>query len=82
MCGEMAGDPIYALVLLGMGLEEFSMGSLFVPVVKKTIRSVTYEAAKSMARIVLEMDTAAEIKRYLFEQMRELGMVELMEMYH
>jgi hypothetical protein len=53
-----------------------------VPVVKKTIRSVTYEAAKSMARIVLEMDTAAEIKRYLFEQMRELGMVELMEMYH
>jgi phosphotransferase system enzyme I (PtsI) len=65
-----------------MGLEEFSMGSLFVPVVKKTIRSVTYEAAKSMARIVLEMDTATEIKRYLFEQMRELGMVELMEMYH
>jgi phosphotransferase system enzyme I (PtsP) len=82
MCGEMAGDPIYALVLLGMGLEEFSMGSLFVPVVKKTIRSVNYEAAKSMARIVLEMDTATEIKRYLFEQMRQLGMVELMEMYH
>jgi phosphoenolpyruvate-protein kinase (PTS system EI component) len=82
MCGEMAGDPIYALVLLGMGLEEFSMGSLFVPVVKKTIRSVNYEAAKSMARIVLEMDTATEIKRYLFERMRELGMVELMEMYH
>jgi phosphotransferase system enzyme I (PtsP) len=82
MCGEMAGDPIYALVLLGMGLEEFSMGSLFVPVVKKTIRSVSYESAKSMARIVLEMDTAGEIKRYLFEQMRELGMVELMEMYH
>jgi hypothetical protein len=53
-----------------------------VPVVKKTIRSVTYESAKSIARIVLEMDTAAEIKRYLFEQMRELGMVELMEMYH
>jgi phosphotransferase system enzyme I (PtsI) len=69
-------------VLLGMGLEEFSMGSLFVPVVKKTIRSVSYEAAKSMARIVLEMDTATEIKRYLFERMRELGMVELMEMYH
>jgi phosphotransferase system enzyme I (PtsP) len=82
MCGEMAGDPLYALLLLGMGLEEFSMGSLYVPVVKKTIRSVTYEASKSMARIVLEMDTVGEIKRYLFEQMRELGMVELMEMYH
>ena len=82
MCGEMAGDPLYALVLLGMGLEEFSMGSLFVPVVKKTIQSVTYESAKSIARIVLEMDTAGEIKKYLFEQIRELGMIELMEMYH
>jgi phosphoenolpyruvate-protein phosphotransferase len=82
MCGEMAGDPLYALVLLGMGLEEFSMGSLFVPVVKKTIQSVTYESAKSIARIVLEMDTAGEIKKYLFEQIRQLGMIELMEMYH
>ncbi len=82
MCGEMAGDPLYALVLLGMGLEEFSMGSLFVPVVKKTIQSVTYESAKSIARIVLEMDTAGEIKKYLFEQIRALGMIELMEMYH
>jgi phosphotransferase system, enzyme I, PtsP len=82
MCGEMASDPLYALVLLGMGLEEFSMGSLFVPVVKKTIQSVTYESAKSIARIVLEMDTAGEIKKYLFEQIRELGMIELMEMYH
>ena len=82
MCGEMAGDPLSALLLLGMGLEEFSMGSLYVPVIKKTIRSVTYGAAKSMARIVLEMDSVGEIKRYLFEQMRELGMVELLEMYH
>jgi phosphoenolpyruvate-protein kinase (PTS system EI component) len=82
MCGEMAGDPLCALLLLGMGLEEFSMGSLYVPAIKKTIRSVTYESAKSMARIVLQMDTVGEIKRYLFEQMREIGMVELLEMYH
>lgn len=82
MCGEMAGDPLCALLLLGMGLEEFSMGSLYVPVIKKTVRSVTYEAAKSMARIVLEMDSVGEIKRYLFDQMREIGMVELLEMYH
>ncbi len=54
----------------------------YVPVIKKTIRSVTYQAAKSTAQIVLQMDTVGEIKRYLFEQMRELGMVELLEMYH
>jgi phosphoenolpyruvate-protein phosphotransferase (PTS system enzyme I) len=82
MCGEMAGDPLSALLLLGMGLEEFSMGSLYVPAIKKTIRSITYQAAKSTAQIVLQMDTVGEIKKYLFDQMRELGMVELMEMYH
>jgi phosphoenolpyruvate-protein phosphotransferase len=82
LCGEMAGDPLFALLLLGMGLEEFSMGALYVPVVKKAIRSISYQAAKSTAQIVLQMDTVAEIKRYLFEQVRELGMVELMEMYH
>ncbi|MGH7771620.1 MAG: phosphoenolpyruvate--protein phosphotransferase [Candidatus Binatia bacterium] len=82
MCGEMAGDPLCTLLLLGMGLEEFSMGSLFIPVVKKIIRSVTYQAAKASSQIVLQMDTVGEIKRYLFEQMRDLGMVELMELYH
>ena len=82
MCGEMASDPLCALLLLGMGLEEFSMRPLYIPVIKKTVRSITYEAAKSAAQIVLQMDTVGEIKRYLFEQMRELGMVELLETYH
>jgi phosphotransferase system enzyme I (PtsP) len=81
MCGEMAGDPLSALILLGMGLEEFSMGSLYIPVIKKTIRSISYQAAKTSAEIVLQMDTVGEIKKYLFDQMRSLGMVELLEMY-
>jgi len=82
MCGEMAGNSLCTLLLLGMGLEEFSMGSLFIPVIKKIIRSVAYQAAKTSSQIILQMDTVGEIKRYLFEQMRDLGMVELMEMYH
>ena len=82
MCGEMAGDPLCTLLLFGMGLEEFSMESLFVPVVKKIIRSVTYQQAKTTAQIALQMDTVAEIKKYLFDQMRDLGMVELLELYH
>ena len=82
MCGEMAGDPLSAILLLGMGLEEFSTGSLYIPVVKKAIRSISYQGAKAIAQIVLEMDEVGEIKRYLFEQTRELGMVELLEMYH
>ncbi len=82
MCGEMAADPLSALLLLGMGLEEFSMGSLYIPVIKKALRSTSYQAAKSAAQIVLGMDSVGEIKRYLFEQIRQLGMVELLEMYH
>jgi phosphotransferase system enzyme I (PtsP) len=81
MCGEMAADPLCALLLLGMGLEEFSMGSLYIPVIKKALRSTSYQAAKAISQIVLEMDTVGEIKRYLFEQIRQLGMVELLEMY-
>lgn len=82
MCGEMAADPLCTLLLLGMGLDEFSMESLFIPVIKKIIRSVGYQAAKNSAQIVLQMDTVGEIKKYLFEQMRDLGMIELMELYH
>ena len=81
MCGEMASDPLCALLLLGMGQEEFSMGSLYIPVIKKAIRSTTYQAAKTTAQIVLKMDSVGEIKRYLFEQVRQLDMVELLEMY-
>jgi phosphotransferase system enzyme I (PtsI) len=77
----MAGDPLCTILLLGMGLQEFSMGSLFTPVVKKIIRSVTYREAKATAEIVLRMDTIADIKKYLFDQMRDLGMVELLELY-
>ena len=57
------------------------MGSLYIPVIKKAIRSISYQSAKASAEIVLGMDTVGEIKRYLFEQMRQLGMVELLEMY-
>ncbi len=82
LCGEMAADPLCAMLLLGMGLEEFSMGSLFIPVIKKIIRSLNYQEAKAATQIALQLDTVGETKKYLFEQMRELGLVELLEMYH
>ncbi len=82
MCGEMAGDPLATLLLIGMGLEEFSMEPLYIPVAKKVIRSVSYQAAMKIAGEALRMDTVDEIKRYIFSQMRNLGMVELLELYH
>jgi phosphotransferase system, enzyme I, PtsP len=82
MCGEMASDPLCTLVLLGFGLDDLSMGPFFIPVIKRIIRSVSYAAARNMARDVLEMSTVKEVKGYLFDGMKSLGIIELMEMYH
>ncbi len=81
MCGEMAGDPLSTLLLMGLGLEEFSMESLSIPVVRKLVRSVTYERAVAIGQQALRLDRVDEIKRYLFSEMRALGLVELMELY-
>ena len=82
ICGEMAADPVCALVLIGLGIDQLSMGSFFIPAIKRLIRSVEYSAAREMARRVLEMSSAQEIKGYLFGMMKKLGVIELMEIYH
>ena len=65
MCGELAGDERAALLLLGMGLDEFSMSSISIPRIKKLIRGTTFAAAKQMADTALEMATAQEIGDYI-----------------
>ena len=82
MCGEMAADPLSTLLLLGMGLEELSMESLSIPVVRKMVRSVSYEQARSIGDNALKIDKVDEIKRYLFSELRNAGLVELLELYH
>jgi phosphotransferase system, enzyme I, PtsP len=82
MCGEMASDPLCTIVLLGLGLDDLSMGPFFIPVVKRIIRSVPYAAVRALARDVLGLSTVKEVKGYLFDGMRSLGILELMEMYH
>jgi phosphotransferase system enzyme I (PtsP) len=82
MCGEMGADPLCTLVLLGMGLDEMSMEAFFIPVIKRIIRSVSHGAAQKIAQEVLGRETIKEIKGYLFEEMKRLGIIELVEMYH
>jgi phosphotransferase system enzyme I (PtsI) len=72
MCGEMAGDITMTLMLLGLGLDEFSMSPIAVPEVKQVIRSVTMEQAKDLAQKCLEFSTAAEIEKFSREKLREL----------
>lgn len=64
MCGEMAGDPLATMILLGIGLDEFSMSASSIPVVKEIVRAVTIEECREMAAHVLTLETAAEIRDY------------------
>ncbi|MBG0757038.1 phosphoenolpyruvate-protein phosphotransferase PtsI [Vibrio cidicii] len=62
MCGELAGDERATLLLLGMGLDEFSMSGISIPKVKKVIRNANFAAVKAMAEEALALPTAAEIE--------------------
>ena len=65
MCGELAGDERATLLLLGMGLDEFSMSAISVPRIKKLIRHVNYQEVKALADEALQKPTAAEIEQLI-----------------
>lgn len=81
ICGEMASDPLATLLLIGLGLDELSLSPLFIPVVRKLVREVDYQTARLVARETLQMDSVQEIKGYLVERYRDLGLINLVEMY-
>lgn len=62
MCGEMAGDPRAIPVLLGLGLDEFSMSPAAIPEAKETLRTLSRKTVREAARRTLEVDTAAEAR--------------------
>ena len=65
MCGELAGDDRATLLLLGMGLDEFSMSAISVPRIKKLIRHVNYQEVKALADEALQKPTATEIEQLI-----------------
>ena len=65
MCGELAGDERATLLLLGMGLDEFSMSAISVPHIKKLVRHVSYQEVKALADEALQKPTAAEIEQLI-----------------
>lgn len=65
MCGELAGDDRASLLLLGMGLDEFSMSAMSIPRVKQLIRSANYADVKAMAEQALACATIAEVEAVL-----------------
>lgn len=67
MCGELGGDERATLLLLGMGLDEFSMSAISIPTVKKIIRNTNFADAKALADKALSVATAAEIEALVAE---------------
>ncbi|MEG1224212.1 MAG: phosphoenolpyruvate-protein phosphotransferase PtsI [Hafnia sp.] len=61
MCGELAGDERATLLLLGMGLDEFSMSSISIPRIKKIIRNSNFEDVKALADEALNQPTAEDL---------------------
>ena len=72
MCGEMAGEPAFALILLGLGLDEFSTSPVNIPKIKQIIRSVDYKTAQKIAEEVLTLATGTEIEDFANRKLREL----------
>ncbi len=65
LCGEVGGDPVATIVLLGLGLEELSMSPASIPIVKKVIRNVEIKEAKKMIETILEMGSGTDINNFL-----------------
>ncbi len=65
VCGEMAGDPLYTPILLGLGVDELSMNALAIPVVKRIVRHASMEEAQEYARHALQYGTVEEVNAYV-----------------
>ena len=74
LCGEMAGEPVNAVLLMGLGVRSFSLSAPNLPPVKEAIRRISLARATAIAQRVLEMASAQEIASYLTEVQRELGL--------
>jgi phosphotransferase system enzyme I (PtsI) len=71
LCGQMSGNPIYTMLLLGLGLRNFSVAPSSLPEIKKICRSVTIEQCEAVASRSMCMENAREIKSYLKEELKK-----------
>ena len=72
MCGEMAGDPGLSLILLGLGLDEFSTSPILLPEVKKIIRAFKLSDAKKITAKALTLKTGKEIGEFVRKKLKEV----------
>jgi len=68
LCGEMSGDPLNGIILLGLELDELSMNPLFIPRMKQVLRSLSFSGAREVALQALHLPTSAEVREYLKQE--------------
>ena len=72
MCGEMAGDIIMTIILLGLGLDEFSTSPIAIPEIKRIIRAVTLRQAKEIAQEAISLPTGKEVEKFAKKRLTEI----------
>jgi phosphotransferase system enzyme I (PtsI) len=72
MCGEMAGEPALLLILMGLGLDEFSMPPQLIPEAKYIIRSVSIAQARLIAQEAMKLATGKEVEEYSQVKLKEI----------
>ncbi len=70
MCGEMAGDPAYALILLGLGLDALSMNPADIPLVKRVMREAELRDARELLEAAMSFSSVDEIEGFVLGEMR------------
>ena len=72
VCGEMAGEPEYAFILLGFGIDHLSMNAFSMLKVKRLIRSVSFAEAKRICRHIMNLPTARDVEDYINTKLPDL----------
>jgi len=72
LCGELAGEPIYTMLLLGLGLRTLSLVPTQIPLIKTVIRAVTIEHCERSARKVGTFDSERQVLNYLRDELRKI----------
>ncbi len=72
MCGEMASDENFALILLGLGLDEFSMPASAIPQLKYIVRAMTFKEAQEIAKQAMSLPTAKAIESFMEARVKEV----------
>jgi len=71
VCGEMAGEPEYALILLGFGIQTLSMNAISILKVKRLMRSINYAWAREICDEIIKFPTAIEVEKYVSARLPE-----------